>query len=172
MTIIAVLLSFLISPLEADALRETAPLDLSPRDAFLHLSAARIAAASYDVSAADLLAVAHHESRYTPTAVTHEYARACKKCRRVWIGDSCGVGTPLWRLYHRCDPWELTIMGGYAASAMHLAEWARIYRGNRLRALGGYSGWAMDTQEPGAHAWQRFAWRAARIQRAITEAGR
>lgn len=153
--------------LEADALRETAPNDLSPIEATEHLAAARVAARMYDVDEADLLAIAHHESRYVPDVVTHERD---KKTGR-WIGDSCGVMTPYDHPRTRCPPETLTVLGGYLHGAEHLAVWKRTCRGDRLCALRGYSGncWDGQTREH-VRTWVVFDRRAERIRRAVRAA--
>lgn len=152
------LLSFAPDPLVADAFRETAPDDLSPSAAVEHLAAARLAALAHGLDPADLLAIAHHESRYT---------------NRVELEPtgyySCGVMTPYDRARARCPAWTLTTLGGYIHGASHFAEWLRICRGLRVCALRGYSGNTWDTQtgNRGLRAWQVFDRRAARIRRAI-----
>lgn len=159
---------------EIDALRETAPNDLSPNDAREHLVDARTTARAYDVDEADLLAIAHHESRYTSGVSTNEGPGSwwedfgAGKIRWASVRWSCGVMTPWPHL--ACAPWELTTIGGYFAGAAHLAYWKKLCRGNRLCALRGYSGnsWDGQTREH-VRTWVVFVRRAARIRSALAD---
>lgn len=114
---------------QVEAFRATAPDYLTdPSFARAHLIAARAAAAVYHVPAEMLLAIAHHESRYTPTTRTPEPRN------RV----SCGVMTPVPRMV--CPAAELTVAGGYAAGAAHLRVWLDLCQGNMRCALLAYAG--------------------------------
>jgi soluble lytic murein transglycosylase-like protein len=154
--IVAFISSLMVSDADAEALRQTAPNDLTLETAREHVGAARFAATIYRVEPEDLLAIAYHESRYTADAITHEPGN------RV----SCGVMTP--RPKRQCSPWELEIVGGYLAGAAHLREWYDVRRNNRIYALNGYAGGASDSQVPGYKTWQVFAWRAAWIRRGLS----
>lgn len=145
-------------PLAADGFRETASDDLSPHGAVEHLVAATFAARVYGVDRSDLLAIAHHESRYTDRVELEPTGYY-----------SCGVMTPYDRARASCPAWTLTTLGGYLHGARHFAEWLRICRGVRICAMRGYSGNTMDTQtgNGGLRAWQVFARRAARIRFAV-----
>jgi hypothetical protein len=151
----------------ADDFRETAPEDLSPREAERQLVAALWVAAVTGERHSDMLSIAHHESRYTNT-VTHE------RLRGRWIGDSCGVMTPFaeHERGRRCHSWELTTLGGYLIGALHLKEWRTACRGDRTCALRGYSGGSWDTQNPGLRCWQTFKYRADLVEQAIKKGRR
>jgi hypothetical protein len=103
------------TPAEADALRGTAPGYLTPWSASLHLGAARVAADRYGVDADTLLAIAHHESRFSPGTRTMEPPDSAGA--RV----SCGVMTPVPK--RSCADLDLTVLGGYLAGAAHLRTW-------------------------------------------------
>ena len=176
-TIIAILIAC-ASPLsDGEALRRTSPtygakgLPMSAEMAREHVVHARIAAAivGNGIDADDLMAIAHHESRYDPAVSTNEGPG------RWWANDgagpgtysrtrwSCGVMTPSPK--PACDPYELEISGGYLAGARHLAVWMRQCNGNRICALNGYAGGADDRQVPGYKTWQVFTSRAAWIRK-------
>lgn len=107
------------------ALARTAPADIAPYDAELHVAAAEVAGRAYRLDPNLLLSIAHHESRYQVATVTPELA-----------GASCGVMTPEPR--RQCPPPDL--LGGYLAGAAHLATWRAACRGNLHCALTGYAG--------------------------------
>jgi soluble lytic murein transglycosylase-like protein len=116
--IISLWLALQSTTAEAEALRSTAPAYLTPWSAGQHLGAARIAAASYDVDAAAILAIAYHESRFFVGTRTHEPPDSGGP--RV----SCGVMTPVPKRY--CDAQDLTLLGGYQAGAAHLRQWMDV----------------------------------------------
>lgn len=116
--LISLWLALLSTPKEAEALRVTAPTYLTLWSAAQHLGAARFAAVSYDVDAATLLAIAHHESRFFIGTRTREPPDAGGA--RV----SCGVMTPVPK--RRCDSSDLTLLGGYLSGAAHLRQWMDV----------------------------------------------
>lgn len=128
--LLALLLAFLDPPTsgQAAALRVTAPDYLTAEAAARHLVAARAAGAAHRVPPEILLAIAWHESRYTPTTRTPEPGG------RV----SCGVLTPTPQA--ACSPRELTLVGGYDAGAVHLATWLALCGGRARCALLAYAG--------------------------------
>ena len=175
MALLLAILAALAAPdHDALALHRFAPRYLTALQASAHLQAARAAALVVgDVDADDLLAIAWHETRYTPGYVQREPG-GCHKgvCRSVRY--SCGVMTPE-PLYASC-PRGTELVDEYIAGARHLLEWREIcggaLEGARLCALRGYSGGMLDNQlgNSGLATWQVFArdaWRikAARIQR-------
>jgi hypothetical protein len=163
--LLAFLLSLIATPQTVEGLRSTAPKDLTTESARWHLGAAVAISIVTDTNPYSLLAIAHHESRYKPDEIMHEYLYDKDGKPVRWIGDSCGVMTPFDTRLRTCRPDELEIVGGYLAGAKHLAVWQRICRGDRLCALRGYSGNMWDRQVPGAKTWVRFSQRAAWIQR-------
>lgn len=124
--IVALISSLLVSDFDADALRQTAPVDLTLETARDHLGAARVAGALADVDPDLILAIAWHESRYAPTARTAEPGNK----------TSCGPMTPIPK--KTCvDP---DLMTGYLEGADHLRTWIDAARGNVRVALLGYAG--------------------------------
>lgn len=164
------ILIILLSMLDSPASGGVVPLDGTFGEHRLAATGAAALAGLWENSEWDALSVAHHETRMTATGhVTHEHARDGS-----WIGDSCGVMTPYDRYFQRCAPWELTLAGGYYAGALHLRTWLDACRVKmprasvdqlRICALGGYSGWADDSQTKGYKAWQVFVYRAALMRR-------
>jgi hypothetical protein len=124
--IVALISSLLVSDADADALRQTAPNDLTLEAAREHLGAARVAGVLADVDPNLILSVAWHESRYAPTARTAEPGNK----------TSCGPMTPIPK--KTCiDP---DLMTGYLEGADHLRTWINAARGNMRAALLGYAG--------------------------------
>lgn len=119
---LAQLLAFLhllvVSPAEGAALASTAPAYLDAERGADHLRWARVAGAAHDLDPDLLLAIAWHESRYSPGEVTRESRH------RV----SCGVMTPVPHAA-ACSAWELSVPGGYWEGARHLRTWLDICRG-------------------------------------------
>lgn len=115
---------------QSDGLNRLYPQYLSARQAQEHLLAARVAGVLYGQDPSLLLAVAWHESRFTPDAVTVEPGR------RV----SCGVMTPVPK--SKCSAWDLTLLGGYMEGAKHLQMWHDKWHSTRalLLAYAGGSG--------------------------------
>jgi len=162
--VIALLVALLVPPsdVEADGLASTAPAYFDRDTAREHITAARIAGAVFRVRASDLLAIAHHESRYSVREVTREPGGRF----------SCGVMTP--KPIARCEPWMLELLGGYMHGAHHLREWMdlcerRLLTSHRPRAcaLNGYAGNSEDGQNPGVRTWQTFDRRARMIEKAM-----
>ncbi len=122
---IAALLMLLLGT-DAEALRQTAPVDLTLPRAAVHLGAARAAASAYGLDPDLLLSIAWHESRYTDSATTPE------------IGGkvSCGALTP--EPLPRCAP--ATLLEQYLAGAKHLRGWITAAHGDLHTALLGYAG--------------------------------
>ena len=128
--LIALWLALQSSPGEAEAFRHTSPDLLSNVEAVVHLGAARVAARKFRVDAADLLAIAWHESRY------RFRTRTVESGRRV----SCGPMTP--EPKQSCVEQDYEPLGGYEAGAAHLRRWlnSTACNGNRRCALAGYAG--------------------------------
>lgn len=120
-----------VSDADVDRLRSTAPAYLTT-DAIAeqHIRAARAAAFVTDTDASLLLAIAHHESRYSITEVTVETN-----------GVSCGVMTPEpTQAKGACLLATSSMAAGYFVGAAHLSRWLRAC-GHHLRcALNGYAG--------------------------------
>jgi hypothetical protein len=124
--IIAFIAALFTPDADADALRATAPDDLTIETARLHLANARIAAATSHVDADLLLSIAWHESRYVVAARTAEP-----------LGKtSCGVMTPV----PKATCTTPTMLEGYLEGAAHLREWLEAAHGNEHVALLGYAG--------------------------------
>jgi hypothetical protein len=127
MSIIAAVLVFLFtSPNDADALRRTAPNDLTAPAAMEHLTSARIAASFYGIDADMLLSTAYFESRYTSSVVGPVVAGK----------TACGVLQPT--METKCV--GQTVLEDYLDGAKHLQDWYRACRGNERCALLGYGG--------------------------------
>lgn len=170
MTLLAALYLLLCNPpshAEISALRTTAPEYLtSDANAEAHLVAARAAGAVYGVRPELLLAIAWHESRYVPTTRTPESGGR----------ESCGVMTPT--PVARCQPEWLTVLGGYAHGAAHLAIWSAFYRGRALLlayAGGGglaracaHGSWLTPRGTDACAVAEEFAYRDAVIKRGLT----
>ncbi len=118
-------LTWLVTPNDADALRRTAPSYLDAESAARHLAGARAAGAVYGLDPDLLLAVAWRESRYQSDEKTPESGG------RV----SCGVMTPT--PIARCPPQSL--LQGYLAGAEHMRMWATASPTMRIAELG-YAG--------------------------------
>jgi len=129
--ILMLVASVLTAPGRADALRETAPRDLTRDTAAAHLAAASIAGFLTDTDPALLLAIAHHESRYVFRAVARERGKKV----------SCGVMTPV-PTHDReaCADATSSMLAGYLAGARHLKTWSDACHGDRRCTLIGYAG--------------------------------
>lgn len=163
--LVALHLVFSPTPEEAAAVAATDRVHLTVEKAADHVRAARQAAALTGTDPSVLLAVAAHESGYKADEVTREPPR---RLRRV----SCGVMTPVPK--HGCEPWELTVDGGYYAGAEHLAEYLER-EGNLRRALVAYAGGHGSVVYPraGWRGWRSMRWvtkRAALIREAVRKA--
>jgi hypothetical protein len=114
-------------PRDVEALRRTAPSDLSEETAGTNLAAARIAGALYNIQPEIILAVAWHESRYQPAVVGPlvRGKRACGVLQHVPITTKCP---------------EPSLLRDYVNGTQHLAEWIHAQRGDIKRALIGYAG--------------------------------
>lgn len=123
---LALLLSFFVSTADADALRQTAPRDLTVETARIHLGAARVAAAAEGVDVDLLLSIAWHESHYDATTRTAEPGQK----------TSCGVMTPI----PKASCMTPSVIDGYLEGATHLRTWLTAARGNVHIALLGYAG--------------------------------
>ena len=121
--ILTAVLALLLPQQTVEHLRATAPSYLTEGQAREHLAAATVAGMAEGESPAVLLAIAWHESRYTPGVVTVEPGN------RV----SCGVMTP--EPLSHCE--ALSLLGQYRAGAAHLASWRRVVGSY---ALLGYAG--------------------------------
>ena len=130
----AVIALFLSQPADADALRATVPDYLTASQAAEHYAAARAAGARYHVEPEVLLAVAWHESRYEPWAVSREPGG------RV----SCGVMTP--EPKRRCTAYELSMVGGYERGAAHLRVWLDRFGDDYRLALWAYAGGGVNVR--------------------------
>lgn len=126
--VLALWLASISPPGASLRLQKTAPQYLTPETARDHLTAARLAAYVYGLDYSLLLAIAWHESRYTPTKLSPESGG------RV----SCGVMSP--EPKDHCSPGELTVLGGYMAGAAHLALRLRLCDKNLRCALIAYAG--------------------------------
>jgi hypothetical protein len=157
--------SVLIAPGRADALRSTAPKDLTRESAAAHLAAASIAGFVTDTDPALLLAIAHHESRYAFRVVARERGKKV----------SCGVMTPV-PTYDReaCADATSSMLAGYLAGARHLKTWSDACHGDRRCTLIGYAGGyaliracARGENLRGCRVPGVFGARAAAIERAL-----
>lgn len=161
---IELILVFAVSDEQADALRRMYPSYLTVETARENIVSARIAGLTHEIDPSYLLAIAAHESRFTPTEQTWE--------RNVG-GFSCGIMTPTpwdpWpKIRKKCAAEFLTMLGGYIHGAEHLRLWLDKCSQNMNLALRGY-GPGEDHQAPGFQHWQTFSWNAAKIRRAIAE---
>jgi soluble lytic murein transglycosylase-like protein len=109
-----VFLWLLVSPIDVERLRASAPQDLTTSTARVQLAASRAAAIEYGLDDELLRRIAWHESRFVVDAVTRE------------PGDrvSCGVMTP--EPVTRCTVETTSALAGYVAGARHLALWRRV----------------------------------------------
>jgi hypothetical protein len=127
MSIIAAVLVLLFSSSDdADALRRTAPDDLTSVAAAEHLAAARFAAEVYGIDADMLLSTAYYESRYTSGVVGPVVSGK----------TACGVMQPT--MEAKCG--TQTVLSDYLDGAKHLKDWYQACRGNERCALLGYGG--------------------------------
>lgn len=133
---------------------------LTIETAVQHVTAARFAGTMTSVDPDLILAIAWHESRFTPGVegpLLHNGKRACGVMQHVPIRGPCP---------------KRTLLADYLEGAKHLAVWIRAERGDIERALAGYAGGypAIKRYEEGAsrvHAVvQLNLSRAARIKRA------
>ena len=116
------------TPAEAEALHSLVPTELTVAQAAEHIYYARQAALVAGVDYVKLLAIADHESHYTPGAVTREPGH------RV----SCGAMTPVPKRH--CSHAELTLEGGYMAGAAHYKMWLDACGGSARCADIAYAG--------------------------------
>lgn len=123
---LALLLSLLPAPADAEALRVTAPQYLTAETAPTHLALARAASVAAGVDPDLVLSIAWFESRYRARTVTAEPRGK----------TSCGVMTPIPR--RRCVAPSLA--AGYLEGALHLRQWLDACRGSIVCALRGYAG--------------------------------
>ena len=133
MMILRILIA-IFAPLGAEGLRQTAPDLLTGDSAREHAFAAELASVAFDVDRDVLLAIAHHESRYSFREVTPEAGGRF----------SCGTMTPE-PLADRsaCESARASVLAGYVAGARHLRGWIDACRGQQRCALLGYAGgWA------------------------------
>jgi len=117
-----------VSSQDAESLMTTAKdTYLTATTAATHITAARFAARFTDTDPDLLLAIAHHESRYTPTAVGPwvRGKRACGVMQHVPSTRTCPPPSPL---------------HDYLDGARHLAIWIRAMNHNVESALVGYAG--------------------------------
>lgn len=148
-------------PLDALALQQTAPSDLTVHTAWEHLIAARTAGRVWSVDPNLLLSIAHHESRYQHGEITPELGGKV----------SCGVMTPEPILDRReCRVATSSILDGYLSGARHLRGWLDVCRGNLRCALTGYAGgyyliYSCEREHAKAcETWGVFLRRAAQIR--------
>jgi hypothetical protein len=127
MSIIAAVLVFLFTSTDdADALRRTAPNDLTTEAAMEHLTSARMAAVLYGIDADMLLSTAYYESRYTSGVIGPVVSGK----------TACGVLQPT--METKCT--GQTVFEDYLDGAKHLKDWYQACRGNERCALLGYGG--------------------------------
>lgn len=120
------------SDADAQALHRFAPEEVTVDQAREHVWAARVAAATYDVDADAVLAIAYHESHFAEDAVTRESGG------RV----SCGSMTPYPTA--RCS--RKSLLGQYLDGARHWAvDWRRAgdVHGDHEALLGYAGGYAL-----------------------------
>jgi hypothetical protein len=125
--LITLLTLLLTPPQDVEALRSTAPSYLTTDTAREHLLAARVAAASYNLDADLLLAIAWYESRYTVNAIGP----------LVRGKRACGVMQPIMENGCQKNP---TLMEGYLEGAKHVRTWLDASRGDMNLAMLGYAG--------------------------------
>jgi len=93
-----------------------------------HIAAARFAGILAEIDPDLILAIAYHESRFTPTAegpLLHNGKRACGVMQHVPVKGPCP---------------KRTLLADYYLGAKHLAGWIRAARGSVDRGLAGYAG--------------------------------
>jgi hypothetical protein len=120
------------SDADAEGLHRFAPNEVTVADAYEHVWAARVAAATYDVDVEMVLAIGYHESHFSESAVTVE------RGGRV----SCGVMTPI--PTSTCTP--KTLLAQYLDGARHWAvDWRRAgdVRSEHEALLGYAGGYAL-----------------------------
>lgn len=129
MSILLTLLTVILTTTDADveAFRSTAPRYLTTETAREHLIYARVAAATYNVDADLLLAIAWFESRYTVNAIGP----------LVRGKRACGVMQPI--MEGEC-PKDPTLAAGYLQGAQHVVSWVKAARGDMRMAMLGYAG--------------------------------
>lgn len=137
--ILATLFGLTVSDAEADALRSTAPAQLTLETAREHLLAARIAARATGTDPAVLLAIAAHESNYEPFPRNITPEPPGRDGRPRW---SCGSMTPKPITdFSECERIASNTLSGYLAGADHLVtDWSRPCRGNSRCMLRGFAG--------------------------------
>lgn len=120
-----------LSRQDAEGVRRMAPAYLTIEEATVHTLAARVAAATYDVDADELLAIAYRESRY------QQKAKGPESGNRY----SCGVMQPSPTTSSSlCEQQTSSLLAGYMAGAKHLHDWFEACRGIRACAHVGYAG--------------------------------
>lgn len=124
------LITALAVPDDVERLHATSPQDLTYAQAAEHLRCAKVAEQVTGEDHATLLAIAWHETHFTPGYAQPEPADSVTGAAR----ESCGVMTPE-PLPAPCVP--ATLVQQYIAGARHLAVW-RARRGTR--ALDAYAG--------------------------------
>ena len=123
------LITSIVDVPSAKALMSTAKdTRLTTETALQHIAAARFAAVLTRTDPDLLLAISHHESRYTPDVVgplLHNGKRACGVMQHVPVKGPCP---------------KRVLVADYLAGATHLRSWIRAARGDIERALAGYAG--------------------------------
>jgi soluble lytic murein transglycosylase-like protein len=113
----------------AQALMSTAKDSrLTIETAVQHIAAARFAGTLTDVDPDLILAIAYHESRFTPGVegpLLYNGKRACGVMQHVPVKGPCP---------------KRSLLADYLAGAKHLAGWIRAERGDLKLALAGYAG--------------------------------
>jgi hypothetical protein len=117
------------TPEAIEALRASAPNDLSPSSAAVHLAAATVAARHVQVDRDLLLAIAWHESRYVTGAVGREHDGLV----------SCGVMTPEPTTRNA----RAMLTDEYLAGARHLKTWIDATGSLKAGLLGYAGGWRL-----------------------------
>lgn len=166
--IIVAIVSVFVAPVDADALRSTAPTHLASVDAARpHIAAAVVVGFATRTRWSALLAIADHESNYQLDAITPEPGGRF----------SCGVMTPVPLASRRaCSAATAGVGAGYLAGAAHLREWLDMCRGNERCALRGYAGaWTLrcdgvDAATRPCMAARWFEARARQIEHAFARA--
>jgi hypothetical protein len=123
-------LAVLADASDVERLRQSAPTFLNSTTAREHLGAARAAAIKYNVRPELLLGIASRESGYG-AKLTYREASGLY---------SCGVGQVTNLNGGACEPYTLTVTGGYLESARVLNAFAMACKGDEHCALTGYAG--------------------------------
>lgn len=128
-TLLTILTLLWPSPAAVEALRASAPRDLTTETAREHLTAAQAAAVMFQLDPSLLLAIAYRESRYTGSVRGPE----------VQGKHACGVMQPLMGA-EPCPAQDL--LAGYTEGARHLRVWldTKTCRLDIRCALLGYAG--------------------------------